>query len=103
MSEMVTFHYTEFYDVPRAIVLRYRNKLILLQSAFDDELDDYPDSYSVYELPDSVEELATCGSWTFMEHEGLKLLGQVSIQSVRFDSTKRQTMDACVLENLITK
>jgi hypothetical protein len=54
-SNLVPFRYVEFYDVPRAIALRYKGKLLLLDSPFDDKLDEYPDSYSVYELPESVE------------------------------------------------
>jgi hypothetical protein len=40
---MTSFRYVEFYDYPRYIVLNYRGKLVLLQSAFDEERDDYPD------------------------------------------------------------
>ncbi len=47
---MVPFRYVDYYDVPRTIALRYKGKLFLLQSAFDDKLDEYPDNYSVYEL-----------------------------------------------------
>jgi hypothetical protein len=54
MTKMTSFQYVEFYDVPRCIALRYRDKLFLLQSAFDESLDDYPSSYSIYILPDSV-------------------------------------------------
>lgn len=51
MAEMVPFRFVEFYDVPRSIVVRHRGRLFLLQSAFDDEIDNYPDRYSVYMLP----------------------------------------------------
>jgi hypothetical protein len=60
---MVRFRYVDFYDVPRAIVLSYKGKLLLLDSPFDDKLDDYPDSYSVYELPESVETSLAKRSW----------------------------------------
>lgn len=35
-------HNVEFYHVAGAIVLRYKGKLLPLQSAFDDKLDDFP-------------------------------------------------------------
>ena len=44
-----------FYDVPRTIILLVRKKWILLQSAFDEDLDDYAPEYSVYLLPSSFE------------------------------------------------
>jgi hypothetical protein len=49
--KMVEFQYGDFCDVPRFIILKYRDTLFLLRSAFDEELDEYPDSYSVYRLP----------------------------------------------------
>jgi hypothetical protein len=54
MPKMISFCYVDFYDVPRSITLRYRGKLFLIQSAFDEELDDYPSNYSVYKLPESL-------------------------------------------------
>jgi hypothetical protein len=51
---MTSFQYIDFYDYPRSIVLDYRGKLILLLSAFDEELDDYPNAYAVYLLPPIV-------------------------------------------------
>jgi hypothetical protein len=48
IRNMVPFRYVEFCDVPKAIVLRYKAKLLLLDSPFDNQLDEYPDSYSVY-------------------------------------------------------
>lgn len=41
MNEMTPFRYVEFYDVPRCIALNYRDKLFLLQSAFDESVDVY--------------------------------------------------------------
>jgi hypothetical protein len=52
MDDMVPFRFVEFFDVPRTIVVRYRKLLFLLQTAFDHELDKYPENYSVYLLPD---------------------------------------------------
>ena len=101
LSNMVPFRYVEFYDVPRAIVLRYKGKLVLLDSPFDDELDDYSDSYSVYELPESVEPSLEKGSWLFPESAKLACVGQIPVKAVRFDSTKRKALDPSVLDNIV--
>ena len=100
ISKMIPFRYIEFYDVPRGIVLRYRGKLLLLQSAFNEDLDDYPDTYSVYELPESVE-LAGCGSWHFLENKELDRIGEIPVKALRFDSTKRKTLEPSVLDDLL--
>jgi hypothetical protein len=100
---MVPFRYVEFYDVPRAIVLRYKEKLLLLDSPFDDKLDAYPDNYSVYELPESVELSLAKGSWLFLENTRLACLGQIPVKTVRFDSTKRKALDPSVLDKIFSE
>jgi len=103
---MVPFRYVEFYDVPRLITLRYRGKLLLLQSAFSDTLDEYPNVYSVYELPESTEPLLAglaAGSWRFLEQTVLASIGEISISAVKFDSTKRKTMDLSILDALLDR
>jgi hypothetical protein len=70
MSEMMTpFAYAGFYDVPRTIILLVRKKWILLQSAFDEDLDDYAPEYSVYLLPSSFEPPPPGASWDFLKQE----------------------------------
>ena len=66
MADMIPFRYGGFWDVPRYIVLRYRDGLLYVQSAFDEELDDYPDNYSVYKIPTSAEPSIEEGSWEFL-------------------------------------
>ena len=73
---MLPFRYVDFYDVPRVIVLRYKGKLLLLDSPFDDKLDDYPDTYFVYELPESVEALSAKKSWRFLENARQACVGK---------------------------
>lgn len=102
MSEMTPFQYVEFYDVPRSIALRYRKKLILLQSAFDEDLDEYPDSYSVYLLPESVEDSLREGSWEFLRNTPMTCVGHIKIDHVAFDPSKRKELDASLLDDLVT-
>ena len=97
---MVPFRYGGFWDVPRSIVLRYRRTLLLLHSPFDDELDEYPDVYSVYELPEAVLPSLAAGSWSFLEGTPLKQLGTVKIKDVKFDPTRHARLDATVLDPL---
>jgi|SRR5580704_451399 hypothetical protein len=100
---MVPFRYVEFYDVPRLIALRHKGKLLLLQSAFSDTLDEYPSAYSVYELPESYEPLLATGSWRFLEHMTLTSIGEIPVSAVKFDSTKRRTLDPSILDPLLDR
>jgi hypothetical protein len=97
---MIPFAYREFYDVPRNIILRVRGKWIFLQSAFDEDLDDYAPNYSVYLLPPSFEPPPAGGSWDFLKPE-LEFLGEIPVQEVEFDPTKRQMLSAAALNELV--
>jgi hypothetical protein len=102
MVEMTPFQYVEFYDVPRCIVLRHRGKLFLLQSAFDESIDDYPANYSIYVLPESVENLLQKGSWDFLANTPMTYIGHVQVGDVVFDPSKRLELDASFLDGLTT-
>jgi hypothetical protein len=97
---MIPFQYVDFYDYPRAIAAKYRGKLLLLQSAFDDELDDYPNFYTVYLLPESAETQLKAGSCKFLKEVPLHPVAQIPIGSVCFDPTRRKKFDACILDGL---
>jgi hypothetical protein len=101
MGKMTPFQYVEFYDVPRCITLRYRERLFLLQSAFDEGLDDYPTSYLVYVLPESVEAQLKKGSWEFLSKTPTTCIGHVEVDDMVFDSSKRKELDASFLDSLI--
>jgi hypothetical protein len=101
MTKMTSFQYVEFYDVPRCIALRYRDTLFLLQSAFDEKLDDYPSSYSIYTLPDSVKDSLLRGSWEFLSTTEMNCIGQIRIDQVVFDPSKRKELDASILDSFV--
>ena len=103
MVEMMPFQYVEFYDVPRCITLRYREKLLLLQSAFDENLDDYPTSYSVYVLPESVQDALQKSSWKFLDDTPMTCIGRVQVAQVAFDPSKRKELDASLLDGLLAE
>ena len=100
MGEMVPFRFGSFYDVPRTIVVRYRERLVLLRSDFDDILDEYPDTYSVYVLPDSVEESLKRSSWEFLVSIS-NCIGCIPVKSVTFDPSKSKMIDPSILDELI--
>jgi hypothetical protein len=99
MAKMTPFQYVEFYDVPRCITLHYGGKLFLLQSAFDEGIDDYSTSYSIYLLPESVEDSLKMGSWEFLSNMSMSCIGNVQVGDVIFDSSKRKELDASFLDS----
>ena len=100
MGNLIAFRYSSFYDVPRAIVLRYKGRCFYLDSPFDEEADEYPDEYAVYLFPESMEAIAASASWDF-EPASLAYVGALKINQVRFDKSKRRGLDATVLDRFL--
>jgi hypothetical protein len=98
---MTAFSYGGFYDVPRCIRLRYQGRRYLLLSAFDEALDEYPAEYSVYELPELTDDSQPVRTPEFLSNTPMDCVGQIPIDSVVFDPTKRKELDASVLDPLI--
>jgi len=71
-----------------------------LQRAFDEHLDEYPDTYAVFELPQSAEESLRESSWEFLKHLPAKL-GEIPVRTVTFDVSKRKSLDASCLDALV--
>jgi hypothetical protein len=99
MSEWIPFVYREFYDVPREILLTFKGKVLLLESLFDDKDDEYSKNYVVYELPASIMGNLN-GSWEGFANQALSELGEIPVESVQFDNTRRKQIYGDVLEAL---
>ena len=100
LAEIIPFRYGGFWDVPRPILLRYREMTLLLRSPFDKKIDEYPDVYSVYQVPDAISQSVLGGDWALLEGAELRLVGEIPISTVAFDPTKRRTLDSSCLEHL---
>lgn len=88
--------YRDFWDVPRVFTVTLRGMTYLFDCPFDDELDEYPDSYVVYMLsPSHGPE-----NWPLAGNAELERVGSVEVRLVAFDPTRRQAIRAEVLANL---
>ena len=84
--------YRDFYDLPRIFITSYEGKDYLFDCPFDDEADDYLDSYRVYQLPVlSKEDLQ--GSWEHLPGSAAAFLGEIPVAEVQFDPTKRERIN----------
>jgi hypothetical protein len=101
MVEMTAFRYGGFYDVPRCLSFRYRGKRFLLQSAFDEDLDEYPTDYSVYIVPESVDDSVLVCSPDFLSNTPMACIGRIPIDQVVFDPSKRNELDASILDSFV--
>jgi hypothetical protein len=101
MAEMTPFTYGGFYDVPRCLSLRYRGRRFLLQSAFDEGLDEYPMEYAVYIVPESADDSRPACSPEFLSNTPMVCIGQIPIDEITFDPSKRKELDASILDSLV--
>jgi len=89
MAAKVPFIYREFHDVPRMILLQRGNVRILLESAFDTEADEYSDTYKVFVIPNISEEDPK-GSWGALASTATRLLGEIPVNDLEFDTSRRK-------------
>lgn len=102
MTQHVAITYMGYWDVPRIFLARYHGEVFLFDCAFDEDLEDYPDNYKVYILPDLAEsELPK--DWTTLRLKAIRFLCEVPVARVQFDATRRQSIDAGVLEDLAAR
>ncbi len=100
--EWATIRYRDFYDLPRIFVTNYQGQPYLFDCPFDDELDEYPDSYRVYQLP-ALTEAELEGSWEHLPELAISFLGGISVTEVQFDPTKRERINTAILSKLLAR
>lgn len=99
MTEKLKIEYRDFYDVPRIFITSYAGRHFLFDCPFDNALDDYPVSFDVF-LMRPLSEAELKGSWEHLRDHAIRFLGQVPVDSVKFDATLRKEIDADVLSQL---
>jgi hypothetical protein len=101
MENWTPICYKGFYDVPLVFLVPYRHEWFLFDCEFDEACEDYRDHYKVYLFPEvTLEDLPV--DWTTLHHRAIRFLGQIPINRVRFDKSRRREMETSVLEQLAT-
>lgn len=102
MSDWIPIEYRDFWDVPRIFLTTYRGQRFLFNCPFNERDEDFGDTYQVSLLPRlSAEALA--GSWEALPGLATDRLGEVPIARVRFDPTRRQKVEAELLDELLRR
>jgi len=91
----VPIRYHEFYDVPRLFLAEQGTAVYVFDCPFDEAADEYPAHYRVYRLPSEMGAAADAGSWEGLPRAGT-FVGEVPVEAVRFDVTRRAAMDDTV-------
>jgi hypothetical protein len=100
MEQRTKFTYREFYDLPRMVIFNHRGLKLLLDCKFDDALDEYPSAYKVYILPPEINEGDEI-SWESMPSKAVKYVGEIPVNHIVFDETKRKDLETRIIDSLI--
>jgi len=93
--------YSGFYDAPLAFVTTYENSQYLFwRGFFDEELDDYPNEYEVFILP-NLSEKEIKESWPLLPTKTVAFIGKISMNKVMFDPTRRESINISTFERLV--
>ena len=99
MEWLPILEYREFYDLPRLILVETDDRFLLLDCPFEDGFDDYAADFFVYQL-ESDPRLSFGADWSGLPATG-RLLGQVSVNSITFNSTRREALRSRELATLL--
>ena len=99
---MIQFEYRDFWDVPRFILCTVEGIELLLDSGFDDSLDEYPPEYKVYALPPELEP-DSANSWAQLPSPKARYLGSIPVSEIEFDASKRKELEVAPLLRLLMR
>jgi hypothetical protein len=102
MSRFVPIQYRDFWDVPRIFLVEYKGHVLLFDCPFDDDVEDFPNYYRAYVLP-ALDSGELAESWANLSKKAVHFLGEVPIDRVHFDSSKRKEVSADLLDDLISR
>jgi hypothetical protein len=100
MADFIPINYRDFYDFPRIFIVVDAGVTYLFDSSFDEASDDYSAFYTVCILPPLTREELQ-GSWVSLSDRAVGYLGHVPVTQVRFDESKRQSIDRASLQSVL--
>lgn len=93
-------HCGTFYDVPRGIVLKVGQNIVVLRCEFDEDTDQYKDFYSVYLKIGADDDDYYSGRFNKPKHPEL-CIGELPLKSIVFDLSKRKSLKCPSLKTMI--
>ena len=96
MKRWTPIKYREFYDIPRIFLAEHDSGVFLFDCPFDDDKDEYGETYKVYLMP-KLDEKDLAGGWQKLPAQAKRLLGEIRTTEIEFDPTFRQQVSLAVL------
>ena len=96
MSLIRIDQYRDFWDFPRIFLASKNNCLLLFDCKFNEETEDYDDKYRVFIMPE-LSDNETSGSWYRLSEKAVKYLGEISVDRIKFDETRRHFIESEII------
>jgi hypothetical protein len=94
-SDWLPIEYGGFWDVPRLVLIWVGGRAWILYSPFNEELDEYEDTYAVY----LVERPGELPSWLSVIEE-LEPVARIRVTDIEFDKSRRKAIRRSSLKDL---
>src|SRR5262245_12330950 len=88
--------YRDFWDVPRLFAVEHRGSLYIFDCPFDEKLDEYRESYTIYRVLGATFAGTRSMAWAQLISSGQQV-GKCAVSDVRFDPTRRKSIDDSVV------
>lgn len=92
-------NYRDFWDFPRIFLVSFNDSLFLFDCKFNEKIEDFEEKYQVFIMPELTESEIN-GSWYELSNKAVKYLGEVLINNIQFDKTRKQFINGNVLTEL---
>src|SRR5690242_20366093 len=92
MSLIPIKFYRDFWDFPRIFLVDYNDSLILFDCKLNEETEEYEDKFQIFLMPKLTEQELN-GSWNLFSGKAIKFLGEISINAISFDESKREFIE----------
>lgn len=93
--------YAYFYDYPRTLFTHFEGRGLLLDADFDEAMDDYTGLYQVAVVSGFTEEDVRNRKVDLSAVRRVRDVGAVALPDLRFDATRRASIDSDALERLL--
>lgn len=93
-------NYRDYWDVPRVFVVEYKGRTFLFNCPFDDDEDDYPEEYRVYEVDYDLHEFTDL-PWDAIPGERARLLAVLPVNCPSFADSKPRTINPDIFTSFL--
>lgn len=99
-NKFIPIHYGGFWDVPDSFLTEFMEEVYLFtRYGFDEELDDYPLNYEVYNVKNiSLDKAVKSSFWYPYNFEEKIFIGEIPTKDVIFDSTNKHFVNTVVFK-----